>query len=332
MHNINFHNGKYSFVSSAEKAWHGLGKSAMGLMTIKQVVEECNMDYTVAMCPLEANIPNSLEPSSLDGKYVTYRTDNHAALGVVSKNYELVQNAEAFDFFDSIIDRGEAIFETAGVLGKGEKVFVTAKLPSDFRVNGDECNMYLLLTTSHDGSSSVIAGFTPIRVVCNNTLVASLKSLKNSVNIPHFRGAKEKIALAAELMNISSVYTSEVNDIFEQFSKVKMSDEKIKNYISDVLRPETPVKELNDEEQIEKTSTRFNNLVEKVYTFALSHPTQTTKAAEGTLWGAYNSVSGYFNFRNDYKSPEHKFRSISLNNGYANRKINKAFEKAFELI
>src|SRR5690606_26120621 len=97
--------------------------------------------------------------------------DDEVLLGVVSHAYEPLQNTQAFDFFDSIVDRKEAFFETAGALGQGERVWVLAKLPDVIEiVRGDDCCRYLLLSNTHTGQGSVIVKFTSVRVVCQNTL------------------------------------------------------------------------------------------------------------------------------------------------------------------
>ena len=72
-------------------------------------------------------------------------------LGVVGPTYRPLQNTEAFDFFDPIIGQEQALFETAGSLGNGERVWVLAKAPGEIRVAGDDCcSKYLLLSNSHN--------------------------------------------------------------------------------------------------------------------------------------------------------------------------------------
>jgi uncharacterized protein DUF932 len=86
-------------------------------------------------------------------------------LGVVSLRYLTLQNKEAFDFFDPIIGDNKAVFETAGSLGNGERIWVLAKVRGEIRVIGDDiCAKYLLLSNAHDGRGSVSVKFTPIRV------------------------------------------------------------------------------------------------------------------------------------------------------------------------
>jgi phage/plasmid-like protein (TIGR03299 family) len=328
-HEIEFNkkNQSYSFVSHSEKAWHGLGKIVQNAMTSKEVIENANLDYEVEKTTIHAKIGESLY-QPYDEKFATYRKDTNEVLGLVGGRYEIVQNKDAFSFFDAIIDEGEAIFETAGVLGKGEKIFATAKLPNDLMVNGEPCEKYIVLTNSHDGSSSIIAGLTTIRVVCNNTLQAALKGLSNKVSIKHTMGAKERLAEAYKVMGIASVYMKEVEGVFNQMAKTTISDEQLKSYIQNVMKPEYKILHETTEEE-EKLSTRFKNQVDSIYEFALSHTTQNTNAARGTLWGAYNSISGYYNYIAKFKNEEDKFKSQFF--GLGNTKINKAFSLATEL-
>jgi phage/plasmid-like protein (TIGR03299 family) len=177
------------------------------------------------------------ESNDIEGHFATYRKDTNDFLGLVKSRYEIVQNKDAFAFFDSIVDSGEAIFETAGALGKGERIFVTAKLPEDMLVAGEPCNKYIILTNSHDGTSSIIAGFTTVRIVCNNTLQAALHGLENKVSIQHRSGAKERLTEAYKVMNIASKYMGEVEQVFNEFAKKTISDIELKKYITSVMQP-----------------------------------------------------------------------------------------------
>jgi len=336
--NYNEKKGTHSFVSHGEKAWHGLGQVVDNAMTSSQAIELANLDYQVDKTTIHASINTEIEVDGekttglewvkIEDRFATYRKDTNEVLGQVGGRYEIVQNKEAFGFFDAIIDEGEAIFETAGVLGKGERIFVTAKLPEDMLVGGEPCSKYIILTNSHDGTSSIIAGLTTIRIVCNNTLQAALQGLSNKIMIQHRVGAKERLSEAYKVMSIASKYNTEVEGIFNEMAKKKINDEQLKQYITDVMKPD--YKHLIGEEEKEKISTRFKNQVNSIYDFALSHPTQVTDAARGTMWGAYNSISGYFNYVHKFNNNEQKFSSQMFGN--ANNKIIKGFSKALELI
>ena len=323
-HNLNLNNGKWSFAARGEKAWHGLGQYVSEAMTSEQAIELGGLNYEVEKRPLFAPAWEGTYVEA-PGSYANVRTDNNEILGVVKGRYRIVQNKDAFGFFDTIIDKGEAIFETAGALGRGERIFVTAKLPDDMLVRGEKVEKYIMLTNSHDGSTTIIAGFTPIRVVCNNTLTAALKNLDNKVSISHTASAESRLREASRVMGIASKYMDEVNMAFESMTTRRLTDLELKHYIETVMKSAT-----KEEESDKDASTRMKNLVDQVYSFTITHPTQTTEAAYRTLWGAYNGISGFYNFLKDYKSADQKMRD--MNYGYANDKISKAFDLAARMI
>ena len=323
-HKLNETNGKVSFAARGEKAWHGLGQYVSEAMTSEQAIELGGLNYTVEKRPLYAPGWEGTMVEA-EGHYGNVRTDTNEILGIVKGRYKIVQNKDAFGFFDAIIDKGEAIFETAGALGKGERIFVTAKLPEDMLVHGERVEKYIMLTNSHDGTSTIIAGFTPIRVVCNNTLTAALKNLDNKVSISHTASAESRLKEASRVMGIASKYMDEVNMTFESMTTRKLSDLEMKYFIETVMK-----NGIKEDKSDKEASTRMKNLVDQVYSFAITHPTQTTEAAYRTLWGAYNGISGYYNFLKDYRNADQKMKD--MNYGYANDKISKAFDQAVVML
>ena len=323
-HKLNF-NGTWSFASHSEVAWHGLGQVVDHAMTSEEAIKLANLDYEVDKTKVYFNCGTPDCMNEIEGYFATYRKDNNDYLGMVKSRYEVVQNRDAFKFFDEIIDQGEAIFETAGALGKGERIFLCAKLPDDFEVKGEKINKYIMLTNSHDGTSSVIAGLTNVRVVCNNTLQAALKGLENKVSISHISGARERIKEASRVMGISSKYSSHVQDIFNEMSDFRMDEGQIKNFLTKVMTPEY-LQVPKDKEEEKEISTRLSNTIEAALEFTMTHPTQTTDAAFKTLWGAYNGISGYFNYVKPFNNAEDKFKSQLF--GQGNVKMLKAFSES----
>ncbi len=133
-HNISFDEktDKHSFFSVKKKAWHGLGQIVDQYPNSKDAIQHAGLDYQVEKADLTAIIRgNQVESSEgstpVPGYYATMRTDNNAVLGVVGKDYQIVQNRDAFTFFDSIVGGDGILYETAGSLGKGERIFITAK-------------------------------------------------------------------------------------------------------------------------------------------------------------------------------------------------------------
>ncbi|MBX9887866.1 MAG: DUF945 domain-containing protein [Flavobacteriaceae bacterium] len=339
-HNLNFNErtGRYSFFSVREKAWHGLGQIVTDYPTSAQAIKHAGLDYEVIKSPLYTKASNIIDPTdnlelennevNVPNYFATTRTDNNTFLGVVGKDYHIVQNREAFSFFDSIVGGTDGIlYETAGALGNGERIFITAKLPDYIRVgNGDDVTeKYIFLTTSHDGSGSITAAFTPVRIVCQNTLNASLRNMSNVVRIRHTSGAKQRLENAHKVMGLANEFSNQLEDIFNNWAKVKVADHEVKKMIQFALCPNKEtlqhLKTGNDDE----ISTVFKNTVEDAFAYAMTSESQQMSTTKGTLFGAYNAVTGYYQNVRSYKDSEAKLQSIILG-GTAQLKSQKAFE------
>ncbi|TDE29332.1 DUF945 domain-containing protein [Flavobacterium ranwuense] len=339
-HNINFNSntGRYSFFSVKEKAWHGLGQIVQDYPTSAEAIKHAGLDYEVAKSPLYTKgsgiieTANGIEIGSSELEVPNYfaniRTDNNAVLGVVGKDYHIVQNCEAFNFFDEIVGGGEGIlYETAGALGNGERIFITAKLPDYIRVgNGDDVTeKYIFLTTSHDGSGSITAAFTPIRIVCQNTLNASLRNMSNVVRIKHTSGAKQRLDDAHKVMGLANTLSSQLEGIFNKWAKVKVTDQEVRKLIQLALCPNKETFDLLKKGAEDEVSTLFKNTVEDAFAYAMVSDTQQMETTKGTLFGAYNAVTGYYQNVRSYKDNEAKLQSIVMG-GTAQLKSQKAFE------
>lgn len=300
-HNLNIKDGKASFFAAGEKAWHGLGTIVEKAQTSEDAIKLAQLDYSVGITDNYANI---------NGVYVktnsrsTYRTDNNAIFsGKLGDRYEVVQNREAFDFFDNIIADKKAIFETAGCLHSGEVVFITAKLPSSIKVlNNDAIEQYLLLKLAHDGSGAIQVLFTPVRVVCNNTLNQALKGTKNKVSIKHCKNYKAKLDNAAAVLGIIKNAPAVYENTFNNLAKFRVTDKKVLELITQIF----PGKMDENGEY----STRITNIRDAVANYTFSDDTQQTESCKGTLFGLYNGITGYFQNAKNYSDTDAKFDNI----------------------
>ncbi|MES2005478.1 MAG: DUF932 domain-containing protein [Bacteroidota bacterium] len=337
-HQLHFNEatGKHSFFSVKEKAWHGLGTIVEQYPSSREALQFAGLDYTVEKRAIftydnenqnadEKNgikIPEVLVPDY----FATIRTDNETVLGVVGKDYEVVQNVDAFSFFDSIVDGEGIMYETAGALGKGERIFITAKLPGYIRVGNDDClEKYLFLTTSHDGFGSIMAAFTPIRICCNNTLNAALRNNTGAIKIRHTANAKERLEQAHKLMGISNRLSAEMEDIFNQWTRVPVSDKQVKNLIQQTLVPNKEALAALQAGKNDECSTYYQNMCDSAFTYTMVNDTQQLETTRGTLFGAYNGITGYFQNVRKYKDDTAKMKSV-LYGGLAQQRGQVAFD------
>jgi len=310
-HNINFNEqtGQHSFFSVKEKAWHGLGQIVEGYPTSKEALQLAGLDFNVVKMPNVHRLTDGTEIVS-DNSFFTYRPDTGAILGdKLGSDYNIVQNVDAFSFFDAIVGGDGMQYETAGALGNGEKIFITAKLPGYIRVGNDDLiEKYLFLTTSHDGSGSITAAFTPIRIVCQNTLNAALRNSSNTIKIRHTASAEDRLKEAHKVMGISNKLANELDGIFNHWSKVRITDKEVMLLIQQAMCPGKEV--LKSLKNGEETSTVFKNICENAFIYAMNSPSQQTETTKGTLFGAYNAITGYFQNVKEYKDDEAKVKSV----------------------
>lgn len=367
MDNINFNKdkGTYSFYSLKENPWHGLGTVVDNAETPEEILKIANLDYEVALAPLYASfvpkncvgvykygdgcfdckVPsdNGLNSIIIPKKgelittnYATYRTDNYDIFGVVGNRYEPVQNSVAMDFIynilnnQDIINKNDIIIETAGVLGKGERIFVTAKLPN-YDIAGDEINPYILFTTTHDGSGSIVACFTSIRVVCNNTLNMALNNSTNKIYFKHTKNVLNKLEEGSKLMGLAINYSGELKESLEPLSKTNIKEKEAIDFIQDLFLTESQVKYANEKGSIfninnsdEVIATKTLNKIKEAVNYIENGVGQDSQ--HGTALWLYNGITSYINNGMNYKSKEDKFNSITDGIGY---KLN---QKAFNLI
>jgi len=338
MHNLNYNEQtqKHSFFSVREKAWHGLGQIIKDYPTSAEALKFAGLDYIVDKRPLftfdtenqngdpEADI--IIPEVEVPGFFATVRSDTDAVLGVVGKDYEVVQNVDAFSFFDGIVGGKDGIlYETAGALGNGERLFITAKLPDYIRVGRNDCiEKYLFLTTSHDGTGSIQIAFTPVRIVCQNTLNAALRNQVNGIKIRHTASATDKLKEAYKMLGITNQLSVELEAIYNRWSRVRISDPELKRLIQVAMSPNKETLENLKTGKEDALSSNFTNIVSSVFDYAMTSPTQQEETTKGTLFGAYNAVTGYFQNVRNFKDGESKFKSIMYGTGL--QKCQTAFD------
>lgn len=315
-HNLNETNGKISFAST-EKAWHGLGQIVKNAMTSKEAIELGGLGYEVIKEQIYADV-DGIGKIAIPDNFATIRKDTNTPLGVVGNRYEIVQNADAFVFFDAIVGQGQAIFETAGALGNGYKTFVTAKMPNYIRIAGtdDVTEVYVVLTNTHDGSGAVICGITPIRIVCANTLRMALKGMTNKISIRHTKSAEKNLVQAHELLSITNSYTKQMNEAVNALSLKKVSDVQVKKLIEGLF-PSTS-----------ETTTRIDNIRQEVLNSYYTGVGQ--EGIVGTAWGVLNGITHYTSHVKNYKDADTKFDNL-LSDGASSKLVDKTFAELMAL-
>lgn len=296
MHAIEEHaDGTAAFFSNREVPWHRLGLITEGALTADAALKAAQLDWQVhkTIDPIAAPVltDTGLELIAMDDKFLTYRphpkTGELQALGVVGKQYTPIQNIEAFEFLNNLADEHGAVFETAGSLHNGRRVFMSMKLPNTLMIGGvDQIDMYLVAWNSHDGLSAFNVIATPIRVVCQNTLTAAIGSAKASWSVRHTASATGQVAAARETMGLTFAYSKALEAEAEALIAKHMNDREFAKFVESLVPMPAP------KPGEDKVSPRTVSNVEQTRSDIVglwSAPTQEN--IHGTAWAAWNAVT-----------------------------------------
>lgn len=356
-HGLEERNGKFSFAEngSRERAWHGLGEVVKEPMFVADALKLCRADYNVSLQPIVAlsddlvramNNGEMIDASMLqnllvDGKKATMRTDLNTTLGVVSDGYGTVQNEFAFQFVDTfcsgkLADRDNTpVIECCGVLGKGERVFITAKFPKPIVLDAkrdDLVEMYVVFTTSHDGTGAVRCMCSPVRVVCQNTLNLAMEKNIGRIAFRHSSKVmsrldllnKENAEFAYNALGVADVYTKGLKESFDHLRNIKLAEEHLDKIIAEVTLADEAKKVFFETKNIfhEDIPTRGRNIFIGMKE-AMENGIGQNILDSGTALWAINGITTYYQNEAKFKNTEVMFDNIMDGNVY--KKVNKAY-------
>ena len=216
-----------SMFSVREVPWHGMGIIVDNALDSKEAIRVAGLDWDVVQQPAAYKVGDVYQ----DTDYIlNIRATDNSVLGMVSKQYRIVQNREAFEFTDALLENGDVRYETAGSLFGGRVVWLLAKL-SPKEILGDKFMPYLLFSNAHDGSGAVRVAQTPVRVVCANTLNLALDGNVRSISFSHVGDIKEKLGQAKLLLSRTEEYWKELEENAESLYKKKLSQRQVSKII-----------------------------------------------------------------------------------------------------
>lgn len=297
-----------------EVPWHGLGQSVDNVLTADEAIEAAHLNWEVEKREIFFQTGDGTFTKA--NGYCTVRTDENIPLGIVGKNYVPIQNAEAFSFMDTLVLSREAKYHTAGAIFQGAKVWILAKLPEQIIVkNDDVVDKYLLLVNQHDGKGALRVFFTPVRVVCQNTLNLALRNASIAVNIHHTGDVHRKIEEARRVLGIAITYFDNIEDKYRLLADTTLTTSALKDYVRTVFP--------GDSQRRANIRTKILELCEVGAGTDIIEP--------GTAWGAYNAVAEYVDhFRTSYaRNPDRYLETVNFGSGAEIK--TRAFQEAMKL-
>jgi phage/plasmid-like protein (TIGR03299 family) len=282
-------NGETSFAERKRTApaWHGLG-------TVFDTDAEINTAQMLEMAHLNGwNV--RLEKVTFPDNYTVAKdafavvrnhpyNQNPDVLATVGERYKVVQNEELFAFGDGILDGG-AQWETAGSIKDGRVVFGSLVVPAEFIIdpNGiaDKTVTYLLMHTSHDGSTSLQANITPVRVVCQNTLNMALKDTVQSFKVKHTQTISGRMEEARRVLGLTFDHMTHFEELAKSLFETEITNAQFDKLVANLY----PAKDDADK----MANTKYQQKIDTIQN--LYRVSSTQDGIRGTKWGALNALT-----------------------------------------
>ena len=312
-HMIETVDGKAQMAYAGAVPWHGLGVKVPSDLTPAQMLEAAGLNWSVEKIPAYAKVGGK---NVKIGQSALVRSMDNAILDVVSDDWNPVQNEEAFEFFNEFVAAGDMEMHTAGSLRDGQIIWGLAKVNESFELfKGDKIDSYLLFSNFHKYGYSTDVRFTPIRVVCNNTLTLSLSSaVERMAKISH-----RKVFVAEDvkgMLGIAKDKLTKYKEMAQFLGSKKAKEEDIVQYFTRIF----PVSGTNETKKKE---------VSKNAAMALDvlHNQPGAEYAEGSWWQPFNAVT-YLTDHLAGRTPDTRLTSAWY--GYHKGVKTKALELAIE--
>ena len=215
--------------------WHGLGVAVEEAPTSADAIRLAGLDWEVEQRPVY--VESAAGQIEIPGYKANVRTSDDKTLGIVTDRYQIVQNQEAFDFTDSLIGEG-CVYETAGSLKGGKRVFLLARMPEKL-ILGEKYDPYICFTNTHDGTGAIKAVMTPTRVVCQNTLSLALNNATRAWTTRHLGDLKSKLEEAKYTLQMANNYLDRFTETADVLANTSITEDQTMRVINKLF-PITP--------------------------------------------------------------------------------------------
>lgn len=298
----------------------GQGTGLDRLQTAEEMIVAAGLDWDVEIDQIALVKSGAISAE----KFATVRTSDGAWLGTVGRNYQIIQNREAFAFADALVDDGQAKYETAGSMRGGRVVCLSMELSHlDIKLEGEhpegDVKLYLLLSNAHDGSRALECDITPIRWVCKNTLNLAIGNAQRRFKIRHSGSTDGKLQAARQALGIAFTYDKAFAEAANRLLDKKLVDEQVLEILQKSVWPIDI--ETATEGRIEShAATRaFENYL----------TSDNLAPIRGTAWGVLNAVAEFVDHEVDYRGrydTDADVRANSILWGTAQYRKQRAFD------
>lgn len=287
--------------------WHGLGSvvtEEAAMYSSELFIEKAGLNWDAEKRQLARKVNDAWVPA--EAWEVIRSTDGKVLANMVGERYTILQNKEAFAWFQPWLDQKEAALHTGGALFDGSRIWALAKLNRDPMeiAAGDIVEKYVLLSHSHDGSLAVRCGFTPIRVVCWNTLSMAHKAdASKLIRLKHSKKVHQNLENLRDVMNLVNQEFEATAEQYRLLQRKSINQNDLRKYVKKVFQIDAEDKVIwtggeRSKEMKEIVSERQKNIMEEVIALCETGKGNNLPSVRGTYWSAYNGVTEYLSYVN----------------------------------
>lgn len=270
--------------------WHGLGTRLADdeLYNTEAGIIRAGLNWSVELEQLQLADGRAVD------RFAVVRSNDRSILGTVGPKYMPLQNVEAFKFFDPFLEAKAAKLHTAGSLDHGRVVWVLCHVSGSQAevVKGDRVDQFILLSSSHDGSQAVRVGFTPIRVVCANTLAMAHSrsdAASKLIRVRHTRSMHDNLEAIRDVMDVARREFAATLEQYRKLACTHINQKDVRKYIKVILGVKEGL-------PLDEIAARTRNTM-----FALEQLTEKATGSNipgvaGTWWNTYNAVSEWLSY------------------------------------
>jgi len=223
------------FLTKREPAWHKLGEVFEDPISMTQAVKRTGIDFHISKHPVTVQIDKGDEGIDLvpTKNFAVVREpvkdDNqYRVLSIVGREWTPIQAMDLARMLDPITEKYPV--ETIGALGYGEKIFMTLDA-GESKICGEDHHLYFLVSDHRDGGGALQIAFTPVRVVCQNTLTAGLQNAKINVRLTHTRNIESDTEWYIGLFNQMDSAREEAVAVMNTLSTTTITDDEAETVV-----------------------------------------------------------------------------------------------------
>lgn len=304
-------------VTTRNLPWHGVSTALSETqMTSSEALELSGLDWEVDLKPLFFRVRQDGKDRQIRAsKQVVFRKDSLDEVGIVGSRYVPFQNKEAFGFLDHLVADGGASFQAAGTMNGGSRVYVVVKTPETIKVLGDEHDTYVLFMTSHDGSMSVTATTTIVRLACTNMFRAALTSDRPIFKANHIGAMMDPesmVAAARETLGVTRHDQEAFSKLAGRLAAKTIGHDDADDAFYSVMRTALPWESKATAKEIEGIRTLWltSDTINEEHRF--------------TGWGLANATTEYLSHMRSSRSGEAQLKRALGVNGQVESRLAKA--------